>query len=114
VTEVVHPLDDDVVALRPCPSWCIETRQFADGEAIYADHGYHPMGRRQAHDNGERSTMLELLLTMGRALTALTWTATVGMAHWAPIRRIFQRELQSPNCNASLGEAADHVLDRRY
>jgi hypothetical protein len=41
MTEVVHPLDGDSVVLRPCPSWCIESRHFANGEAIYADHGYH-------------------------------------------------------------------------
>jgi hypothetical protein len=29
--EVAHPLDGDAVALRPCPSWCIESRHFADG-----------------------------------------------------------------------------------
>jgi hypothetical protein len=44
MTEVVHPLDGDLVALRPCPSWCIESRHFADGEAIYAGHGYHHYG----------------------------------------------------------------------
>ncbi len=41
MTEVVHPLEGDAVALRPCPTWCTESRHFADGEAIYADHGYH-------------------------------------------------------------------------
>src|SRR5277367_4909668 len=44
MTEVVHPLDGDEVALRPCPSWCTESRHFAGGEAIYADHGYHHYG----------------------------------------------------------------------
>ena len=44
MTEVVHPLDGDAVALRPCPPWCTENRHFADGEAIYADHGYHHYG----------------------------------------------------------------------
>ncbi len=44
MTEVVHPLDGDAVALRPCPPWCTESRHFADGEAVYADHGYHHYG----------------------------------------------------------------------
>jgi hypothetical protein len=44
MTEVVHPIDGDAVALRPCPAWCTESRHFADGEAIYADHGYHHYG----------------------------------------------------------------------
>ena len=44
MTEVVHPLDGDSVALRPCPPWCTESRHFAGGEAIYADHGYHHYG----------------------------------------------------------------------
>jgi len=38
--EVVRPLDGVPVMLRPCPPWCTEGRHFADGEAIYADHGY--------------------------------------------------------------------------
>jgi hypothetical protein len=44
MTEVVHPLDGDAVALRRCPTWCTESRHFADGEAIYTDHGYHHYG----------------------------------------------------------------------
>lgn len=44
MTEVVHPLDGDPVALRPCPAWCTAGRHFAGGEAVYADHGYHHYG----------------------------------------------------------------------
>jgi hypothetical protein len=44
MTEVVHPLDGETVALRPCPPWCTESRHFADREAVYADHGYHHYG----------------------------------------------------------------------
>ena len=42
--EVVHPRDGNAVTLRPCPPWCTEERHFADGEVIYADHGYHHYG----------------------------------------------------------------------
>jgi hypothetical protein len=44
MTEVVHPRDGDAVALRPCPSWCALDRHFDDGEAVYADDGYHHAG----------------------------------------------------------------------
>ncbi len=44
MTEVVRPRDGGAVALRPCPPWCTEGRHFADGEVIYADHGYHHYG----------------------------------------------------------------------
>ena len=42
--EVVHPRDGDAVTLRPCPGWCTAGRHFGDGEAVYADHGYHHDG----------------------------------------------------------------------
>ena len=42
--EVVRPRDGDAVTLRSCPLWCNEERHFADGEVIYADHGYHRYG----------------------------------------------------------------------
>lgn len=42
--EVVRPRDGVAVALRPCPPWCTEGRHFADGEIVYADHGYHHYG----------------------------------------------------------------------
>ena len=44
MTEVAHPCDGNAVTLRPCPPWCSEGRHFADGEAVYADHGYHHYG----------------------------------------------------------------------
>lgn len=42
--EVVHPVDGDVVALRPCPPWCTEDRHFRIGMVIHADDGYHHYG----------------------------------------------------------------------
>jgi hypothetical protein len=42
--ETVQPLDGAPVTLRPCPPWCTEGRHIADGEAVYADHGYHHYG----------------------------------------------------------------------
>ena len=44
MAEVIHPRDGDAVALRPCPAWCTQGRHFTDGEAVYADHGYHHCG----------------------------------------------------------------------
>jgi hypothetical protein len=44
MAEVVHPRDGDAVTLRPCPAWCTAGRHFADGEVVYADHGYHHYG----------------------------------------------------------------------
>jgi hypothetical protein len=44
MTEVVSPRDGNAVTLQPCPPWCALGRHFGDGEAIYADDGYHHAG----------------------------------------------------------------------
>ena len=44
MTEVVRARDGAAVALRPCPSWCTESRHFGEGDTVYADDGYHHYG----------------------------------------------------------------------
>ena len=44
MTEFVRPADGNAVVLRPCPPWCTLARHFGDGQAVYADDGYHHEG----------------------------------------------------------------------
>jgi hypothetical protein len=48
MTEVVYPLGGPPVALRPCPSWCILKRHFADGQRVHVDDGFHHYGPETA------------------------------------------------------------------
>lgn len=44
MAKFVRPRDGSPVALRPCPPWCTLVRHFGDGQAVYADDGYHHVG----------------------------------------------------------------------
>ena len=65
--EVVRPLDGVPVMLRPCPPWCTEGRHFADGEAIYADHGYDH-SRTQPNETATASALKLTGLTLPSGL----------------------------------------------
>ena len=54
VTEIVYPQEGGAVGLRPCPSWCSQSRHFADDDVVYAEDGFHHVGPEIAVPTSDR------------------------------------------------------------
>jgi hypothetical protein len=54
VTEIVYPQEGGAVGLRPCPSWCTQSRHFADDDVVYAEDGFHHAGPEIAVPTSDR------------------------------------------------------------
>jgi hypothetical protein len=54
VTEIVYLQEGGAVGLRPCPSWCTQSRHFADDDVVYAEDGFHHVGPEIAVPTSDR------------------------------------------------------------